>query len=181
VGIVTLTDLRRAKKRFREEKEITGLTVADIMTRGVLTCCPDDILPEALRKFGQLDIGRLPVIDPSNPKKLLGMLRRADIVRIYSKIALTNIPQIPQTVAAIEENPKAQFMEVAVAAGSSLIGRSLKEISLPQDSLFICIRRKGRTIIPHGDTIFKLSDRIIAIATGEAIKTIKELCHSPSH
>jgi CIC family chloride channel protein len=176
VGIVTLTDLEKTKDRAGDGKGITGLTVADIMTREVLTCSPDDTLPAALRKLGQLDIGRLPVIDPFNPKKLIGMLRRTDIIRTYSKLALKEVSQAPETLAAVEENPKAQFMEVTVAAKSSLAGRCLEEISLPQDCLFVCIRRKGRTIIPHGTTIFEPNDRIIAIATGEAIKTIHELC-----
>jgi chloride channel protein, CIC family len=180
VGIVTLTDLKRAKERVKDEKRITGLTVADIMTRDVLTCSPDDPLPEALRKFGQLDIGRIPVVDPSTPKKLLGMLRRADIIRTYSKIALKSTSPGPKMLASIEESPNAQFMEVTVATGSYLVDRSLKEISLPQDCLFICIRRKGRTIIPHGTTIFEPNDRIIAIATGGAIKYVHDLCHKPS-
>jgi CIC family chloride channel protein len=180
VGIVTLSDLKRAKDKVSTRKELAGLVVADIMTKEVLSCKPDDTLPEALRKFGQLDIGRLPVIDPANPNKLLGMLRRADIIRTYSKIALKDTaPYYSTRMLETGEIPKAQFMEVSVAPDSYLAGRCLKELSLPTDCLFICIRRKGRTIIPHGNTMFEPHDRIIFIAAGEATNIVQDFATHP--
>jgi len=180
VGIVTLTDLKRAKEKAKSPKELATKVVADIMTTEVLTCRPDDTLPEALRKFGQLDIGRLPVIDPNNPKRLVGMLRRADIIRTYSKIALKD--SLPTSTARMLETggiPKAHFLEVTVARKSYLAGKCLKEVSLPPECLFVCIRRKGRTIIPHGNTVFEPNDRIIVIAAGEAINIVQELATKP--
>ncbi len=81
VGCVTLTDV---------ESAITGggyeeLTVDDISTKSVITAYPDQHIHDVLIKPGA-DVGRIPVVDRNDPKKLLGVLRRHDIVSAYSKV-----------------------------------------------------------------------------------------------
>ena len=39
----------------------------------------------SLSQFGGRDVGRIPVVDRNEPTKLLGVLRRHDIIRAYSK------------------------------------------------------------------------------------------------
>jgi CIC family chloride channel protein len=55
-------------------------TAGEICTRNVITVCPDESLDEALRQFGSLDVGRIPVVERANSRCVVGMLRRGDIV-----------------------------------------------------------------------------------------------------
>jgi len=83
VGIVTLRDVEEAVLRGKNPETTT---VGDICTRRVVVCRPDQTLTEALSMFGGHGFGRIPVIDPDNPRKVIGMLRRGDILRAYLNI-----------------------------------------------------------------------------------------------
>jgi CIC family chloride channel protein len=81
-GILTLQDIRAVvTKRVLEDLVI----VKDIMSTNVPTITPDENLGSALSKFQLRDFDGLPVVDKHNPKKLLGILRRSDIISFYNK------------------------------------------------------------------------------------------------
>lgn len=79
-GIVTLEDVEAAMP----QKDPT-LTAGDIATESPVVAYPDQSVHDALAQLGGRDVGRIPVVDRSNPKKLLGILRRHDIVRAYTR------------------------------------------------------------------------------------------------
>jgi len=81
-GILTLQDIRSVvTKRVLEDLVI----VKDIMSTNVPTITLDENLGSALSKFGMRDFDGLPVVDKHNPKKLLGILKRSDIISFYNK------------------------------------------------------------------------------------------------
>jgi chloride channel protein, CIC family len=47
---------------------------------------PDQSVHDALAQLGGRDVGRIPVVDRKNPKKLLGVLRRHDVVSTYTRM-----------------------------------------------------------------------------------------------
>ena len=160
-GIVSLADLRNAAGAADE------LTVRDIMTKSVVTARPEETLDAVLRKMGPRDLSRLPVIDDPESRRVLGVVRRNDIVRAYN-LALTrrssdalNIPMNLRRAETVE------FLEVEVDARSHCLGKTVAELSreLPEESLLISVRRiDGSVIFPHGDTRFEAGDRITAYA-----------------
>jgi CIC family chloride channel protein len=77
-GILSLTDLGRAA-----DSSGTGV-VADFMTPGIVTAYPDETLDAVLRRMGPRDLSRLPVVARDNPRRLLGVVRRNDVVRAYN-------------------------------------------------------------------------------------------------
>jgi CIC family chloride channel protein len=79
-GVVTVADLE-AKMTSANQ----NLTVADIATRNLITAYPDESLHDVLRKLGDSEVGRIPVIDRKEPSKLIGVLRRRDIIKAYTK------------------------------------------------------------------------------------------------
>lgn len=79
-GIVTLQDVEEAASR-----KAPALTAADIATKSPIVAYPDQSVRDALAQLGGRDVGRIPVVDRDNPKKLLGVLRRHDVVRAYTK------------------------------------------------------------------------------------------------
>jgi CIC family chloride channel protein len=79
-GIVSLTDMRRVML----EKELHQFVIAkDIATEAVLTVTPEDSLKTALQKMTEAEIRELPVVSKENPWKVISMLSRKDVIRIY--------------------------------------------------------------------------------------------------
>jgi CIC family chloride channel protein len=81
-GILSLQDVKRLiTKRGLEDLVI----VKDVMPGYVQTLIEDETLASALQKFGLQDVEALPVVDKENPRKLVGVLKRSDIVTFYNK------------------------------------------------------------------------------------------------
>jgi CIC family chloride channel protein len=59
--------------------------VGDLATKDVVTVTPNNSLHDVLVRFHVRDLGHLPVVDPNNPKKLLGIISRAHIIRAYNR------------------------------------------------------------------------------------------------
>jgi CIC family chloride channel protein len=79
-GVVTLQDVERAPL-----KEEGAPTVGDIATEAAVVAFPDQSLYEVLMATAIEDYGRIPVVDRQNRQRLLGVLRRHDIIRAYRK------------------------------------------------------------------------------------------------
>ncbi|HLP26055.1 MAG TPA: chloride channel protein, partial [Acidobacteriota bacterium] len=73
-GIVTRGDLLRAGPAA-----INGPILA-IATAKVVVCHPEETLRDALEKMLRHDVGRLPVVDRNDGRRILGYLGRADIL-----------------------------------------------------------------------------------------------------
>jgi len=55
------------------------------MSTNAPTITLDENIGSALSKFEVRDFDGLPVVDKHNPKKLLGILKRSDIISFYNK------------------------------------------------------------------------------------------------
>jgi CIC family chloride channel protein len=85
VGIISLRDIRP----ILMEESLMDLVIAkDIMTEDVITLTTDENLYDAMGKFGIKDIGQLPVVERDNPKRVVGMLKRTDVIVAYNNAVL---------------------------------------------------------------------------------------------
>ncbi len=84
-GMVTLADVE-AKMSSKE------LTVADIYTTHLITAYPDETLHDVVHRLGTSEVGRIPVVERKDPSRLVGVLRRYDIVKAYAK-AISKLPR----------------------------------------------------------------------------------------
>jgi len=80
VGIVTFEDVEKVPF---EERDKT--LVRDIMTKDLIVTYPDETLENALIKLVDKGIGRLPVVDRRDERKLLGLITRSDIMRAHAR------------------------------------------------------------------------------------------------
>ncbi len=81
-GIVTFQDF----KEILFEEGLEKLVVAgDIAVPGVITVTEGENLDRALRKIGFRNIEQLPVVEENNPRKIVGILSRRDILSAYNK------------------------------------------------------------------------------------------------
>jgi len=81
IGVVTLADVETAMS----EAGSSDLTVDDIASKSVVVAYPDEYIHDVFIKLGTQDIGRIPVVARDNPKRLLGVLRRHDVLTAYSR------------------------------------------------------------------------------------------------
>ncbi len=81
-GIFALRDVRSALLGTA----LGSLVVADdLATRPVVTVTPRDDLHTALRRLTALNLDELPVVDPDDPAKLVGLLGRRELVASYTR------------------------------------------------------------------------------------------------
>jgi H+/Cl- antiporter ClcA/CBS domain-containing protein len=75
-GIITRGDILRAL----EEDAGGGRAALDAGSRDIVVAYPDEMLSEASAKMLTHNIGRLPVVDRTNPRKIVGYLGRQSIM-----------------------------------------------------------------------------------------------------
>ena len=81
VGIFSMNDIRRY---LHDETMWDLLIAADIMTRKVLSVTPENSLHTVMRRVTSKNIDELPVVDVEDSQKLLGMLRRREVIDRYN-------------------------------------------------------------------------------------------------
>ncbi|MFN3678405.1 chloride channel protein [Thermosynechococcus sp.] len=87
IGLVTLGDINRVITRWEADQETTadqGQTVGSVCTRNLLLAYGDEPLRDALDRMAARDLRQLPVVDRSNPQRVLGLLTRENIRLAYS-------------------------------------------------------------------------------------------------
>jgi len=80
VGMVTFEDVERVPLEKRDKT-----LVRDIMTKDLIVTYPDETLEEALIKLVDKGVGRLPVVDREDERKLLGLITRSDIMKAHAR------------------------------------------------------------------------------------------------
>jgi CBS domain-containing protein len=76
VGIITRGDVVRASEHASGEH----MTVAQAGQSQLIVTYPDETLYDAIAKLLRHNIGRLPVVDREDPKRVVGYLGRAGIL-----------------------------------------------------------------------------------------------------
>ncbi len=168
-GVVSIGDVGKA---LLENKP--GQPVSSIATRAVVTAFPDETLSQALRRMSVRDIQQMPIVRRSNPKRVLGMLRRNDISRAYSQAMLERMESEQQRPVNPSELRGTQLVEIPVAPASPFIGMRLAEIDLPRDVLVIAIARGEETVIPHGSTVLDAGDRLLFLVQHDQVVAFHE-------
>jgi CIC family chloride channel protein len=174
-GVVTLQDLTQAQERGA----LDGLKVGDIATRSLLTAYPDEPMWVALKRLGTRDVGRLPVVDRQNPRRLLGMIRRSDIVRAY-RMGIGRRLDLQERADKLRlaRLTNTEFVELVVEANSPSAGKQVKELLLPQDCLLTTARRGDKVLLLHGNSRILEGDRIVALADPACALRLSEIFRS---
>ncbi|MBI3960040.1 MAG: chloride channel protein [Chloroflexi bacterium] len=162
-GIITVTDLDRAVA----EKMPRATPVSHIGTpfERLAVAYPDETIGDALARMSVRGFGRLPVVARQDRGQLLGIIRRADIIKAYN-VGLARRAELQHRTqrTQLRNLDGTEFVEVVLGADDSAIGKSIQEISgaLPQDAILVSIRRNGRVLIPHGTSRFEAGDLVTA-------------------
>jgi len=102
IGIVTQSDLMNASPSeattlsvWEVNYLLSKITVERVMTREVITICPDCTIEEAARIMADHHIGGLPVCDGD---KLVGIITETDLFKIFLEMLGARIPGVRLTV-----------------------------------------------------------------------------------
>jgi CIC family chloride channel protein len=83
VGIITHEDVRRALTEFGPDA-----TVREVETQRLIVVNPSESLEVAMERMAIAGIGHLPVVRVEDPREIVGILSRGDILRAYRRKAL---------------------------------------------------------------------------------------------
>jgi CIC family chloride channel protein len=172
-GIISVEDIERAQAA----DAASTTPVGEVCTRDVQVVYPDQTLAAAMRLMAVHDIGRLPVVARDNPRSLVGILRRSDMIRAYD-LAVTRRVALRHQASQVRLGAMVgvSVEEVTVAQGSACAGRRVGEIAWPRECVIATLRRGTQVLIPHGDTLLKPGDVLVAVAEGAARAELRRLC-----
>jgi len=80
VGMVVAGDVRTA---MLEREAIPLLLVEELLRSDVPSVKTTDDLASTMDQFGRIDVARLPVAFPAAPKRVIGMISRAALMKRY--------------------------------------------------------------------------------------------------
>jgi len=155
-GIVTLTDYHRAIE------EGQGSTVGEICTANPLTLFPDQSLHEAMCLFSARDVGRVPVVSRDDPQRLIGLLRRYDLIRAYNK-GLARRAEMERRIQQMRltSHRGGELLTLELPTGAAAAGYAVRDLHLPLGTIIVAIQRQGKNLIPRGDTTLQEGDSLV--------------------
>jgi CIC family chloride channel protein len=155
------------------------LRVGDVCVRDLQVAFPDETLDVALRRMSSRDIGRLPVVARTDPRRLVGILRRTHIVRAY-EIALARRATLRARAQQVRLGAVSgmEVEEIAVAAGASCAGKQIHALGLPPEVVVATIRRGRRLLVPRGSTTLEAGDVLAVLGDPQSVEALRRLCTS---
>ncbi len=173
VGVVSLSDITRA---MRTHGSLEKLRVIDIATRNPVTVYPDDYVWKALKLMSIHDIGRIPVVSRENPRKLVGIVRRQDIVKAY-RIAIQRRQEEEEVVDTLRLAHLSHMVPLRLVVGpnSPAAGKRVKDLQLPKGCVLTAIHRGDEVIMVHGDVVLYPGDVVTAVSTPDSMTELKKL------
>ncbi len=102
-------------------------------------------------------------ISPKNSTvdAILKFLRRGDIRSVHSLFA--------------RKVGVAEVIEFNAGRNAKMVGKKIKDIELPENSLILLITRGGANFIPSGDSLIQDNDTVLIIVSKNSIEKIDEL------
>ena len=122
----------------------------------------------AKKKFGvKRTIARI-----NNPKnkhifKLLGIDHTVSVTDLILAQIEREIPAHSLVHLLTLREAGASFVEAKVPEGSPVAGKLIKDLNIPGDCVIPLIIRKGKGIVPHGETPLVAGDEVVAVTTLE--------------
>lgn len=172
-GIVTLSDFEEALLSNRP-----GASLAEIASHPVVIDFPDAPLSGAIHRMSSHEIGHLPIVSREDPRRVVGLLRRANIVYAYTSAMLDRLENQQGGPVSPSMLRGTQLVELTVQPGDHIAGRLLRELDLPGGALIIAVQRGDQVLIPHGDTELRARDRLQILVRDEGISELHDYLES---
>lgn len=91
-GMVTSDDVRQAAAEDRLDEP-----VMQIATHQLVVAFPDESLHDAMRKLGIFHVGRVPVVERENHRRIVGIITDKDIINAYNRALIRGHTHLERT------------------------------------------------------------------------------------
>jgi len=187
-GMVTMQDMERTiqdieRTLHRKEVNLKDLRVWDVATPEPVTAFPDEPIWSAIRKMAPRDLARLPVVARGNPRQLVGLISRSDIVRAYNVgLMRKQKDQLAHERSTLRKVTGLDFIEIKVESNCAGTGKRLADIHLPRNTNVVSILRYGTVLVPDGNTRILPGDVLTVLCLSSQIASVRKLfiCHNTS-
>jgi len=173
-GSITLGDLT---EYLTHPESLGGTRAGEVAYAGVPVLQADDKLTDAIGRWSQVSRDRLPVVDGTATRRLIGELSAGDIFTLYNQEILHKEARLARFVRSGEPTPETTFVELPeeyvvaqVALSPGFEGATVGDVGLrARFSLNIIeIKRplggeRWRRIIPDRDTRFQRGDALVVV------------------
>jgi acetoin utilization protein AcuB len=127
IGIVTANDLMNASpseattlSAWEVNYLLSKITVERVMTKDVISICPDCTIEDAARILADHKIGGLPVVDDD---KLVGMITETDLFKILLEMLGARTPGVRLTVELLDTPGTLHDLTGAICGiGGNIVG-----------------------------------------------------------
>ncbi len=75
---------------------------------------------------------------------------------------------------------EAALVEMRLPEGAPALGKAIRDLSLPTDTVIVSIIRDGKLVIPRGDTNLQAGDEVLAVSTVKAEPALKDALVGPA-
>jgi CIC family chloride channel protein len=168
VGLVTGADVQTALIGGGGD----GQTAQDIMTTNLISCRPDESLREVLQRISDREISQVPVVDRDDPTRLLGILRREQILWAIGEMTSEHGRLLDRV--GLDQSNGEESVQVSIEVRPThreLCFKRLRELKLPEQCLVTVLRRGERATVPNGDTVIEPGD-VLAVVTTRSHETL---------
>lgn len=161
-------------------QEEAGMERADVVA--AVTGDDEDnlVIAQIAKRRFQVPRAVARINDPKNQAvfKALGIDTTVSATEIIYHMIEQQIPSGDVVPLALLRDSNIEILEVELAARSPLVGRTLKQLPLPDETLVICVVRNSTPSLPNADEKFQAGDTVIALV-GAAQETALRNLLSP--
>ncbi len=89
-------------------------------------------------------------------------------------IVLDDMIGRPHMFSMCEVGGEGEILEIAVT-NPNVVGKAVKNLALPRESLMLMVRRDDESIIAHGDLVLEYNDIVTVIGEGDSAKVVADM------
>ncbi|HUX87143.1 MAG TPA: TrkA C-terminal domain-containing protein, partial [Chloroflexota bacterium] len=138
-----------------------------------------DTLYQAFMKMSWRNVGRIPVVKPDDHSRMVGLLRRNDLIEAFSHVPRAS--DGPESELSIGSWGGTEVTELELAPGAPAVDHAVQNLALPDEVLLIAIRRSDTddVVLPRGDTVLHAHDIVFLIARPGQERVVRRLFEAP--
>lgn len=175
VGILSYAVLRTL---LLEEKLDPHLVARDVCDPLAVTLTPADGLGAAFRRMEAEGLEDVPVVDPADQRRLLGMLSRGDLIAAYNRaVATLGATPIPAWLKTVDPQWADRYRVTSVEIPRHWIGRTLREIDCRAQYgvAVLAVQPRGQATdrgyeLPNPDQPLQPGDVLVLAGTVEGLR-----------